>query len=181
MLKTISKSEFYKLRTLLQDYYEYLTQNPQTLLTRFFGLHKITYFRHDGHPDCKYLTVMNNVFKHYEVGDRYDLKGSKVGRGTGNLDDPNRNKKSALKDLDFLQKHQYLKLHRMEEKEDLSCILSRDAEFLAANNIMDYSVLLGEFEGKMEEAPVEERGVYVSFDGTKCFIVGIIDILTDYK
>lgn len=41
MLKTISPAEFKHLKTILKDYYNHLTMNPHTLITRFFGLHKI--------------------------------------------------------------------------------------------------------------------------------------------
>jgi 1-phosphatidylinositol-4-phosphate 5-kinase len=41
MLKTIHYREYKKLRGLLQPYYEYIRQNPQTLITKFFGLHKL--------------------------------------------------------------------------------------------------------------------------------------------
>ena len=54
----------------------------------------------------KYLVVMNNVFRDLEVSDIFDLKGSTQGRRTlpkgMPFDDPARDQKIALKDLDFL-------------------------------------------------------------------------------
>jgi hypothetical protein len=50
---------------------------------------------------------MNNVFRDLEVGDRFDLKGSTTGRRTlqqsENLNDPKRDPKKVLKDLDFIE------------------------------------------------------------------------------
>ena len=43
MLKTISHNEFERLKSMLQKYYEHMIRYPQTLITRFFGLHKIKY------------------------------------------------------------------------------------------------------------------------------------------
>ena len=44
---------------------------------------------------------MGNIFEQYPVEDRYDLKGSKISRATKNLNDPKRDQRIALKDLDF--------------------------------------------------------------------------------
>ena len=43
MLKTISSSEFHHLRTILKEYYDHLAMYPHSLITRFYGLHKIKY------------------------------------------------------------------------------------------------------------------------------------------
>lgn len=43
MLKTVHKDEFKKLKQVLQKYYKYLSSNPDTLITRFYGLHKLQY------------------------------------------------------------------------------------------------------------------------------------------
>ena len=39
MLKTIKKSEFDLLMKILPDYYDHLTKNPNTLITRYYGLY----------------------------------------------------------------------------------------------------------------------------------------------
>ena len=41
MLKTISYREYRFLRNILEDYYYYIKKNPDTLITKFFGLHKL--------------------------------------------------------------------------------------------------------------------------------------------
>jgi 1-phosphatidylinositol-4-phosphate 5-kinase len=48
MLKTISHAEFIRLKTILKNYYDHMVKHPQTLITRFFGLHKIKYNRDQG-------------------------------------------------------------------------------------------------------------------------------------
>ena len=56
---------------------------PQTLVTRFYGLHKIKYKNDKGTIQRIYFIIMQNVFnttKSLHV--RYDLKGSKYGRRT---------------------------------------------------------------------------------------------------
>jgi 1-phosphatidylinositol-4-phosphate 5-kinase len=39
MLKTIPEREFIKLRSVLREYLEYLTENPDTCITKFFGMY----------------------------------------------------------------------------------------------------------------------------------------------
>lgn len=83
MLKTISSTEFHHLRHILKDYYEHLVTYPHSLITRFYGLHKIKYNRAIGGKVRIYFVIMANVFKTArDIHVRYDLKGSKQGRRT---------------------------------------------------------------------------------------------------
>ena len=43
MLKTIHYQEYLRLKIILKNYYEHIVKYPQTLITRFLGLHKIKY------------------------------------------------------------------------------------------------------------------------------------------
>lgn len=95
---------------------------------------------------------MNNVFKDFEVGVRFDLKGSTTGR---NLLSPKQdldyveenNIKTALKCNDFRRLMKQIILdeedgkdsHRSTFKEVCKC----DADFFAATGIIDYSLLMG--------------------------------------
>ena len=103
MLKTIQHTEFMRLKHILQLYYEHILKNPQTLITRFFGLHKIKYKDDSANGFQRvYFIIMANVFNTKRVINvRYDLKGSKQGRQTkqnkNDIIDPS----VALKDLDF--------------------------------------------------------------------------------
>jgi 1-phosphatidylinositol-4-phosphate 5-kinase len=77
MLKTISCGEFHNLRDILKDYYDHLAKYPHTLITRFFGLHKIRYSKDSGGKVRIYFVIMANVFKTArDIHVRFDLKGS---------------------------------------------------------------------------------------------------------
>ena len=77
MLKTISCAEFHNLRDILKDYYDHLAMYPHSLITRFFGLHKIRYTKVGGGKVRIYFVIMANVFKtSRDVNVRFDLKGS---------------------------------------------------------------------------------------------------------
>ena len=75
MLKTVPTAEFQKFRSMLKNYHEHLKANPNSLMTRFYGLHKIR-IKKEGKRIELYLTIMNNLFKHHDFDIRYDLKGS---------------------------------------------------------------------------------------------------------
>jgi len=82
ILKTISEKEFHLLRRMLPAYYGHLKNHPNTLMTRFYGCHKIIFYR-SGIGRCKEFrfVIMNNVFSTGErIHLRYDLKGSTAGR-----------------------------------------------------------------------------------------------------
>ena len=77
MLKTISGHEFHNLRDILKDYYDHLAIYPHSLITRFYGLHKIKYNKASGGKMRIYFVIMANVFKTArEINVRFDLKGS---------------------------------------------------------------------------------------------------------
>ena len=63
MLKTISYREYKFLRVILEDYYFYLKKNPETLITKFFGLHKLISKSETGEETGRfYFVIMDNVF-----------------------------------------------------------------------------------------------------------------------
>ncbi|RAL62014.1 hypothetical protein DID88_002503 [Monilinia fructigena] len=77
IIKTIHHSEHKFLRKILKDYYHHVEDNPNTLLSQFYGLHrvKIPYGRKI------HFVVMNNLFPpHRDVHQTFDLKGSTIGR-----------------------------------------------------------------------------------------------------
>ena len=137
MLKTIHKSEFNKILSILRDYYDHLKDNPFSLQTRYYGLHKIQYKKKE-----QYLLVMNNMFGHFDVDYRYDLKGSTLGRRT-EFKDGKEDLKIAIKDLDFIDNKEVIDLYFKEDKEELLEALRVDSEFLANHSILDYSTLVG--------------------------------------
>ena len=83
-LKTIHRAEFHFLMGILKNYYEYIIANPQTLIVKFFGLHKIR-FKFIKKLKWKkiYIIIMSNFFHtSKEIHERYDIKGSTYKRFT---------------------------------------------------------------------------------------------------
>jgi len=111
MLKTISSAEFHNLREILKDYYEHLVLYPHSLITRFFGLHKIKYNKSIGGKVRIYFVIMANVFKTArDIHVRYDLKGSKQGRRTKKTPEEYVDSSVALKDLDFVDTRELIRV-----------------------------------------------------------------------
>lgn len=55
----------------MKEYHEYVTKNPHTLLSRFYGLHRVKL------PRGKkiHFVIMNNLFPpHRDIHETYDLK-----------------------------------------------------------------------------------------------------------
>lgn len=135
---------------------------------------------------------MNNVFKDYDVGIRFDLKGSTQGRRTLHIGDSlykaEADVKIALKDLDFIDHVKKIKflMPANSGKQKLEDILTKDAQFFADTNILDYSLLLGRLKNpeeifdKVVSGEIKEASIYFSEDG-QAYIAGVIDILTEYN
>jgi 1-phosphatidylinositol-4-phosphate 5-kinase len=63
MLKTISHNEYVHFKKIMKDYYNHMLAYPHTMITRFFGMHKIK-FSYSGLKPAKriYFVIMANVF-----------------------------------------------------------------------------------------------------------------------
>lgn len=86
LLKTIKRDEFIFLKQILEQYYNHLQDNPDTLILRFCGLHKIILKPRKSKKDRqkKYFVIMRNVFNTtLEIHQRFDLKGSTHKRTIG--------------------------------------------------------------------------------------------------
>lgn len=79
IVKTTGKAEMKKLFSILPSYYDYLTKNPKSLLTRFMSAHAIIMY-----GTTLYFVVMQNIFANIDISERFDLKGSWVDRN-GNI------------------------------------------------------------------------------------------------
>ncbi|KAJ3247460.1 Phosphatidylinositol-4-phosphate 5-kinase [Chytriomyces hyalinus] len=138
IIKTIHFSEHKFIRRVLKDYYEHVKANPDTLLSRIFGLHRV---KLPGNKKIHFV-VMGNVFPpNKDIHETYDLKGSTVGR----LTPEEKVKKSAgtvLKDLNWVNRERKLFLGPIK-REALVSQMEKDVAFLARMNIMDYSLLIG--------------------------------------
>ncbi|KAJ6954422.1 phosphatidylinositol 4-phosphate 5-kinase 1-like [Populus alba x Populus x berolinensis] len=135
MIKTVKKSEVKVLIRMLPSYYQHVCRYENSLVTKFFGVHCV---KPIGGQKIRFI-VMGNLFcSEYRIHRRFDLKGSSHGRTTdkpeGEIDET-----TTLKDLDLnfvfrLQRNWFQELIKQ---------IDRDCEFLEAEKIMDYSLLVG--------------------------------------
>ncbi|KAJ3879307.1 SAICAR synthase-like protein [Lentinula edodes] len=158
IIKTIHHREHKFLLRVLKDYYNHVSTNPHTLISRFYGLHRVKLPR----GRKIHFVIMNNLFPpHKDIHETYDLKGSTVGRlwrannpeadekaqtETSNSEKERRKEKKksspVLKDLNWINGHHKLELGP-EKRALLTEQLRRDKEFLKAISVMDYSLLVG--------------------------------------
>ncbi|KAJ1505308.1 Phosphatidylinositol-4-phosphate 5-kinase, partial [Coelomomyces lativittatus] len=136
IIKTIHKAEQKRLLSILPQYVEYVTTHPNTLLARYYGLHRM----HTPKRTPIYFVVMSNVFPpNYDMHWIFDLKGSTIGRYT---DTSLKRKRVVLKDMNWVQLSKKLRLG--PEKTNLFIQqIESDMLFLMGKNIMDYSLLIG--------------------------------------
>ncbi|CAG8462520.1 11806_t:CDS:10 [Ambispora leptoticha] len=137
IIKTIHHTEHKFLRKILKEYYEHIKANPNTLLSRFYGLHRVKLPR----GSKIHFVVMNNIFPpHRDIHEIYDLKGSTVGREYTKADE--QSKGAVLKDLNWTKRNRRLELGPVKRKLFVEQ-LEKDVELLKRLNIMDYSLLVG--------------------------------------
>ncbi|KAG5641740.1 hypothetical protein DXG03_004312, partial [Asterophora parasitica] len=138
IIKTIHHAEHAFLLKILPQYYAHVQANPHTLLSRFYGLHRVKLPR----GRKIHFVIMNNIFPpHRDIHETYDLKGSTVGREYPE-DKAQENPRAVLKDLNWINRGRSLELGP-EKRALLAEQLRRDAEFLKMINVMDYSLLVG--------------------------------------
>jgi 1-phosphatidylinositol-4-phosphate 5-kinase len=85
IIKTIHHAEHKFLRKILKDYYTHVQENPNTLLSQFYGLHrvKIPYGRKI------HFVVMNNLFPPHRDNHRAGLQGGGArGKPSRNIEGP---------------------------------------------------------------------------------------------
>ncbi|XP_022934963.1 phosphatidylinositol 4-phosphate 5-kinase 9-like [Cucurbita moschata] len=133
MIKTLRKSEVKVLLRMLPDYHHHVRSYENTLITKFFGLHRIK----PASGQKFRFVVMGNMFcTELRIHRRFDLKGSSLGRSADKVEiDEN----TILKDLDL----NYSFYLEPTWREALLKQIEIDSKFLEVQNIMDYSLLLG--------------------------------------
>ncbi|KAJ9108138.1 1-phosphatidylinositol-4-phosphate 5-kinase Its3 [Naganishia cerealis] len=138
IIKTIHHAEHKYLRSILKDYHHHVKNNPHTLLSRFYGLHRVKLPR----GRKIHFVIMNNLFPpHRDIHETYDLKGSTWGREYPE-EKAKQNSKATLKDLNWLRRGRTFELGP-EKRALFSEQLRRDTEFLKMIGVMDYSLLIG--------------------------------------
>jgi len=135
LIKTQRKSESQFMRSVLQQYFNFVADNPKTILVRLCGAHrvKLPHLRRRMH-----FVIMMSVFAEATIARPvhriYDLKGATAGRKA-------KADETVRKDLDILSDGQTLKLGR--RRQDFVDQIAKDAGFLEAIGVMDYSLLVG--------------------------------------
>ncbi|KAI9322627.1 hypothetical protein BX666DRAFT_1849629 [Dichotomocladium elegans] len=138
IIKTIHHSEHKYLRKILKDYHAHVMNNPDTLLCRYYGLHRVK----QPHGRKIHFVVMGNVFPaNKDIHETYDLKGSLIGRLLKD-EEIKKSKNAVMKDLNFQKNNQKLQLGPAKRKLFISQ-LTHDVKLLVRLNIMDYSLLVG--------------------------------------
>jgi 1-phosphatidylinositol-4-phosphate 5-kinase len=138
IIKTIRHSEHKFLLSILKQYYEHVKENPHTLISRFYGLHRVKLPR----GRKIHFVIMNNLFPpHKDIHETYDLKGSTVGREYPEEKAVN-NARAVLKDLNWIHRNRTLDLGP-EKRALLTEQIRRDSELLKKVHVMDYSLLVG--------------------------------------
>uniref|UniRef100_A0A1D1XZ40 1-phosphatidylinositol-4-phosphate 5-kinase n=1 Tax=Anthurium amnicola TaxID=1678845 RepID=A0A1D1XZ40_9ARAE len=133
MIKTLRKSEVQVLLRMLPNYYHHVRTYENTLITKFFGLHRV---KPSSGQKFRFVVMGNMFCTELRIHRRYDLKGSWLGRSTDKVEiDEN----TTLKDLD-LDCCFYLE---PSWRDDLLKQIETDSRFLETQRIMDYSLLLG--------------------------------------
>ncbi|KAF2827510.1 SAICAR synthase-like protein [Ophiobolus disseminans] len=138
IIKTIHHAEHKFLRKILKDYYNHVQENPNTLLSQFYGLHrvKIPYGRKI------HFVVMNNLFPpHRDIHRTFDLKGSTIGRDFKE-EELAANPRATLKDLNWLRRDLHLEFGPTKKKMFIEQ-MQKDVKLLQRLHIMDYSLLVG--------------------------------------
>lgn len=137
IIKTVQKKECEFLQKLLPGYYMNLSQNPRTLLPKFFGL----YCFHYNAKNVR-LVAMNNLLpSDIKMHAKYDLKGSTFRRKASKAE---RQKASpTYKDLDFMEHHPNGIFLETDKYNALIKTIQRDCMVLESFQIMDYSLLVG--------------------------------------
>ncbi|KAM5437062.1 Phosphatidylinositol-4-phosphate 5-kinase [Microsporum ferrugineum] len=138
IIKTIHHAEHKLLRRILREYYAHIENNPNTLISQFYGLHRVKM----AYGRKIHFVVMNNLFPpHRDIHQMYDLKGSTVGRDFKE-EDLEANPRATLKDLNWLRRNRHLNCGKAK-REVFLAQLRRDVTLLQKLKIMDYSLLIG--------------------------------------
>lgn len=143
IIKTISKSEYDFLKTILPDYFLYIINNESTLVPKFYGCYELIIKKNNSNNKLYFVTI-NNLFSTNEIHLRYDLKGSTISRKVLPLNHEileGEKYSISLKDLDFKDNTKFL--YFGENKNLILDQISKDIKFLESKNIIDYSLLVG--------------------------------------
>ncbi|KAG6494604.1 hypothetical protein ZIOFF_042364 [Zingiber officinale] len=161
IIKQITKTELESFEDFASQYFKYLTQSITTgiptSLAKVLGIYQVSVKHFKGGREMKIdVMVMENLFFNRSVSRIYDLKGSV--RSRYNPDTSGNN--TVLLDLNLLEAKPIFIGSKAKRK--LERAVWNDTSFLAAIDVMDYSLLAGIDETKKE------------------LVIGIIDYMRQY-
>jgi len=129
------KYSFMRLFSVLPDYFKHCAENPNTMITRFFGMYRVKLYHL--RRNMKFV-IMNSVYhtdKYLQTF--YDLKGSVTGRDA-------KPGQGVKKDNDLRRALPESAISiRPQQRKALRAQLVADTDFLTQMGIMDYSMLVG--------------------------------------
>jgi len=187
MIKTIKGDEAKTVSKMLPKYYKFMRRNAKrSLLTRFCGMYsvKITDAKSsgeeyddddggDGKEKEHVFIVMNAVFPAEAskfISERFDLKGSTVGRECSLKEREEKGPNAVLKDLDLAREVSADAAEQStsdeptygvnignRRKEALLAQLRRDVGLLEECQVMDYSLLVGVVRNKDDPKSILNR------------------------
>eukprot|EP01132_Coremiostelium_polycephalum_P008352 gene8352-10258_t len=138
LIKTIPPNEETILKLILPDYVPHIHKYPNSLLTKVLGCYSMTKSK-----EIRFIVMNNLFFTPLPIHEKYDLKGSTIGRHVEVPVSSEENEvqlaEITLKDLDFKRKLNI----GPEFKAPLLEQIEHDTKFLESHNICDYSLLVG--------------------------------------
>ncbi|GMI55924.1 hypothetical protein ScalyP_jg1490 [Parmales sp. scaly parma] len=184
VVKTISRTELQMFIECAPAYFEYMSKSffhgLPTVLCKVVGVYQVGYHnRVTGKKDMVQVAVMQNIFYGRKISKIFDLKGSTRGRYVGREGGEEGGEEreeggvggggggegggEVLLDENFLEFTKGRPLPLMDRSKAIFHMsILNDTLFLSIINIIDYSILVGIDEEKME------------------LVVGIIDYLRQY-
>ncbi|KAG0623343.1 hypothetical protein M758_3G166800 [Ceratodon purpureus] len=145
IIKTMKKAEVKVLLSMLTAYHLHVKTYENTLITKFFGLHRIKPY---GGQKVRFVVMGNMFCTELRIHRRFDLKGSSQGRSADKVEI---DETTTLKDLDL----EYEFRLDPSWRDSLLRQLEYDCKFLESRGIMDYSMLLGlHFRAPQYRAPL---------------------------
>ena len=143
LIKSIKQDEVPTLLRMLPQYGQFMKNNGRTtLLTRFCGMYDI-----DIEGTHHTLVIMNAVFPSRassSMTERFDLKGSSVGRKVSEEERLVKGTNAVLKDMDFVADEDGKAISLLPgTREAFLGQLRRDIGLLQSCSVIDYSLLFG--------------------------------------
>eukprot|EP00554_Chaetoceros_debilis_P011916 CAMPEP_0194127826 /NCGR_PEP_ID=MMETSP0150-20130528/60726_1 /TAXON_ID=122233 /ORGANISM="Chaetoceros debilis, Strain MM31A-1" /LENGTH=620 /DNA_ID=CAMNT_0038821775 /DNA_START=32 /DNA_END=1891 /DNA_ORIENTATION=- len=167
MVKTIKKAEVKAILEMIPKYYKFMKHNAKrSLLTRFCGFYSVKLASLDERGSTngeeeeeRFFLIMNSVFPAESslfISERFDLKGSTVGRECSKEERETKGSHAVLKDLDLAKEVDVMRsvspAFKLPEsgicigpkaKAALLAQLRKDLNLLVECAVMDYSLLVG--------------------------------------